>query len=425
MIDLARFRDQPEWFRQAWQNRGLTVDVDGLLALDQGVRRLKAEAERVRAEANAASKAIGKAAREGKDVNEAKAAAKALSDQAKDLSDQRATVEAELETKLQALPNPCQDLVPVGADETGNVVVRSWGELPELPCEPKPHWDIGPALGVMDFERAARLSGSGFAVLLGEGARLERALISWFLDHLRGHDYLEVAPPFLVRPEALTGTGQLPKFADQLYACPEDELYLIPTAEVPVTNLHAGEILEGADLPRRFCAYTPCFRREAGAAGVGTRGIQRVHQFSKVEMVWYAAAEASEASLHEMMGHAESLLQQLGLHYRVLELCTGDTGFGSTHTYDLEVWSPGTGTWLEVSSCSNCQDFQARRMGLRYRAEAGAKPQPVHTLNGSALALPRVMIALLETGLQADGSVAIPPVLQPYLGGMERIGGDA
>ena len=411
--------------RHCLENRGHTVDVPALIALDDGVRRLKAECEQLRAEAKTASKAIGQVAREGQDVAAAKAAARELSDQAKAVNDRRAAIEDELNEKLMGLPNPCQDLVPVGPDESHNVVVRSWGELPELPCDPKPHWDIAPELGILDLERGARLSGSGFAVLMGQGARLERALVTWFLDHLREHGYLEIAAPFLVRSEALTGTGQLPKFGDQLYHCGEDDLYLIPTAEVPVTNLYAGEILDGGQLPKRFCAATQCFRREAGAAGVGTRGIQRVHQFTKVEMVWYAHPDKSEAALHEMMGHAEALLQALGLHYRVLELCTGDTGFGSTHTYDLEVWSPGTGSWLEVSSCSNCQDFQARRMGLRFRDEPKGKPQAVHTLNGSGLALPRVLIALLETGLQADGTVAVPEVLQPYLGGLTRIDGES
>jgi seryl-tRNA synthetase len=276
----------------------------------------------------------------------------------------------------------------------------------------------------MDFDRAAKLSGSGFVVLKGAGARLARALIAWFLDqHTTKHGYTELAVPFVVLPAAMQGTGQLPKFADQLYHCRDDELLLIPTAEVPVTNYHADEILEAGHLPIKYTAHTPCFRREAGAAGIGTRGMTRVHQFDKVEMVWFTKPEQSAADLITLRGHAEALLQQLGLHYRVLELCTGDTGFSSAHTYDLEVWSAGTQSWLEVSSCSSFTDFQARRANIRYRPAAGEKPQHVHTLNGSGLALPRCLIALLETYQQADGSVIIPEVLRSYMGGCERIGG--
>lgn len=422
MIDIAGFRADPAGFAQAWRARGLDVDVDELLALDGRVRELKTESERVKAEANAASKAIGKVAREGGDIGEARDAAKALGDRAKALAEQRQELEEAFHARLLELPNPCLPAVPVGADEHGNRVVGTWGEPPAFDFDPQPHWVLGPALDILDFERGARLSGSGFVVYRGLGARLNRALVAWFIDQLAGeHGYTELGVPYLVGPDAMRGTGQLPKFGDQLYRCVDDDLYLIPTAEVPVTNLHAGEILDAADLPRRYCAHTPCFRREAGAAGVGTRGITRVHQFDKVEMVWLTAPERSDAELLTMRGHAELMLQRLGLHYRVLELCTGDTGFSSAHTYDLEVWSPGTGTWLEVSSCSTFTDFQARRAALRYRAEAGGKPIPVHTLNGSGLALPRCLIALLETGQRADGSVAVPAVLRPYLGGLDAI----
>jgi len=314
--------------------------------------------------------------------------------------------------------------VPVGADESANVVRRSWGEPPELPCAAEAHWDIAARLDLIDFERGAQLSGSGFVVYRGAGARLQRALVAYFLDRLTTiHGYLEHQLPLLVRPDALLGTGNLPKFADQLYHVEADELYGIPTAEVPLTSLHADEILAADQLPLRYCAHTQCFRREAGAAGVGTRGIQRMHQFDKVEMVQIVAPDRSAQALEEMTALAEGLLQELGLHYRVLELCTADTSFSSARTYDLEAWSPGTGSWLEVSSVSNCTDFQARRIPLRYRAESGAKPQLVHTLNGSALALPRVVIAILETYLQADGNVRVPEVLRGYLGGVDVIAG--
>lgn len=422
MIDLQRLRKEADWFRSAWQRRGLEVDVDALLALDADVRQLKSQAENLRAEANQASKAIGKIVREGGDIAAARAEAGRLGDEAKALDDERQGREADLQNRLMELPNPVQAAVPDGLDEHANRVVRSWGEPPELPCAAEPHWDIAPRLGLIDFERGTRLSGSGFVVYTGLGARLNRALINWFLDQLTGeHGYREHAVPILVRTQVMEGTGQLPKFADQSYAVPLDELHLIPTAEVPLTNLYAGEIFEAEQLPLRLTAHTPCFRREAGAAGVGTRGIQRVHQFDKVEMVQIVAPETSDAALETMTATAEDLLQRLDLHYRVLELCAGDTGFSSAHTYDLEVWSPGTGTWLEVSSCSNCEAFQARRIPLRYRDSGKGKPEPVHTLNGSGLALPRVVIALLESNLQADGSVLLPSVLRPYLGGVERL----
>jgi len=422
MIDLSLLRAQPDAFAAAWSARGLTVDVAAIVAHDEQVRGLKHRVESIKAEVNAASKAIGLAARQGgAAVEEAKAKARSLGDEAKRLDEEREVAEAALEQRLLVLPNPCQPVVPLGADASANVVVATWGDKPVLGFAAKPHWELGPTLGIMDFDRAAKISGSGFVCLRGAGARLARGLINWFLDvHTTEHGYTEWAVPFLVNAAAMQGTGQLPKFADQLFACRDDALLLIPTAEVPVTNLHAGEILEVATLPRLYTAHTPCFRREAGAAGLGTRGMTRVHQFDKVEVVWLTTPERSDADLLTLRGHAETLLQRLGLHYRVLELCTGDTGFGSAHTYDLEVWSAGTNSWLEVSSCSTFTDFQARRANIRYR-EAGGKPRFVHTLNGSGLALPRCLIALLETYQQADGSVLVPPVLRPYLGGLERI----
>jgi seryl-tRNA synthetase len=422
MIDLALFRKDPAAFATAWAARGETVDIEGLIALDAQVRDLKQRSESLQAEVNQASKAIGQAAKEGKDVAAAKEHARRLGDQAKVLDGERAQLEGRLTERLLHYPNPCLPTVPVGKTSADNVVVAEWGAKPTFGFAPKAHWDLGPALDIIDFERAAKLSGSGFVVLKGAGARLSRALVSWFLDqHTGKNGYTELAVPFLVSPQAMQGTGQLPKFADQLYRCADDDLLLIPTAEVPVTNYLKDEILEASELPKLFTAHTPCFRREAGAAGIGTRGMTRVHQFDKVEMVWFTAPERAEADLLTMRGHAEQLLRDLGLHYRVLELCTGDTGFSSCHTFDLEVWSAGTNSWLEVSSCSDFGEFQARRAGLRYRREKGAKPSPVATLNGSGLALPRCLIAILETYQQADGSVVVPEVLRPYLGGLERI----
>ncbi len=422
MIDLAALRTQPDAFRAAWSARGAAVDVDGLLALDQQVRALKTRAEGIKAEVNAASKAIGMAAKAGgAAVEEAKAKARALGDQHKAVDTEREALEKELQAALMVVPNPCLPDVPVGKDASENRVAATWGTAPAFAFAPKAHWDLGPALGIMDFERAAKISGSGFASLRGAGARLSRALVSWFLDtHTTRNGYTELAVPYLVTPKTMTGTGQLPKFADQLYRCADDDLLLIPTAEVPVTNLHAGEIIDEAALPVRYTCHTPCFRREAGAAGVGTRGLTRVHQFDKVEVVWLTTPERSRADLDTLRGHAEHLLQELGLHYRVLQLCTGDTGFGSAMTFDLEVWAPGANAWLEVSSCSTFTDFQSRRADLRYRG-ADSKLRLLHTLNGSALALPRCLIALIETWQQADGSITVPPVLRPYLGGLDRI----
>ena len=426
MIDLAALRSAPDTFAKAWAVRGLTVDIPALLALDERVRALKFQSETKKAEQNAASKSIGAIAKAGGDVAAAKESARLLGDEAAELDRQRAELESGLNAELLFLPNPCLPSVPVGKDSSENVVTSVWGEKPTFAFVPKAHWDLGPALGIMDFERATKIAGSGFVVLKGAGARLSRALVSWFLDtHTTKHGYTEMAVPYLVNPQTMQGTGQLPKFADQLYACKEDELLLIPTAEVPVTNFHAGEILDAAQLPLKYTAHTPCFRREAGAAGIGTRGMTRVHQFDKVEVVWLTTAERSESDLLVLRGHAEHLLRELGLHYRVLELCTGDTGFSSAHTYDLEVWSAGTNSWLEVSSCSTFTDFQGRRANLRYRAPGAdgkpGKPQWVHTLNGSGLALPRCFIAVLETYQQADGSIRVPEVLKPYLGGLEVI----
>ena len=318
---------------------------------------------------------------------------------------------------LLQLPNiPLQD-VPDGEDETGNKEVKTVGEPPTFDFEPKPHWEIGESLGILDFERGVKISGSRFYVLKGRGARLQRALISWMVDfHQSKNGYTEVYPPFVVKREALVGSAQLPKFADNVYHDEQDDLWLVPTAEVPLTNLHRDEILDASDLPLNYVAYTPCFRREKMSAGKDTRGIKRGHQFDKVEMYKFVAPEESAQALESMLSDAESVAEALGLPYRVLQLCTGDLGFHAAKSYDLEVWAPGCGEWLEVSSCSNCLDFQARRANIRYRPSEGARPRYVHTLNGSGLGLPRVLISVLETYQQADGSVRVPEVLLSYTG---------
>ena len=328
--------------------------------------------------------------------------------------------------RVSWLPNVPDKSTLVGPDESANRPVREWGESRDFAAEgfePVPHWDLGPETGIIDFERGVRLSGSRFYLLKGAGARLQRALIFWMLDvHIRENGFTEVYLPFVIKRDMLFGAGQLPKFEGNLYHDVEDDLWLVPTAEVALTNLHRDEVLDAGDLPRDYVAYTPCFRREKMSAGRDVRGIKRGHQFDKVEMYQFVKPETSFAALETMVGRGEELLRRLGLRYRVLELCTGDISFAAAKAYDLEVWAPGQGEWLEVSSCSNCTDFQARRANVRYRPEPGAKPAYVHTLNGSGLALPRVMIGIIETYQQADGSITVPDVLRPYMGGIEVIG---
>ena len=329
-----------------------------------------------------------------------------------------------LRDRLLAVPNLPHDSVPDGADESANRVERTWGEAPSFQFEPRAHWDLGPDLGIVDFERAAKISGSRFAILAGAGAALERALVAFMLDlHGRQHGYTEVIPPYLVNSASLEGTGQLPKFGDDAFATTDDPpRYLIPTAEVPMTNVVAGDIIEADQLPLRYTAQTPCFRREAGSYGKDTRGMIRQHQFEKVELVQLVRPADSWDALEALTGHAEAILQQLELPYRVVTLCTGDTGFSAAKTYDIEVWLPGQQAYREISSCSNFRDFQARRAGIRFRREAGSKPEFVHTLNGSGLAVGRTLVAVLENYQQEDGSVVVPQVLRPYMGGLEKIG---
>ncbi len=351
----------------------------------------------------------------------ARAELRVLGDALKASEAERTAVEAQIQALLLLVPNPPQDAVPAGADEHGNLQVSSWGEKATLGFTPKPHWELGEALGILEWPQAAKLSGSRFTISKGVGARLERALTAFFIDVHVSRGYTEILPPYLVSAETMTGTGQLPKFEEDLFKTQgESPLYLIPTAEVPVTNMHRDEIFEGAALPVSYCAFSPCFRAEAGAAGRDTRGLMRQHQFHKVELVKFASAESSEAEHQRMLDDACEVLRRLGLHHRVVLLCTGDMGFSSSKTYDIEVWCPGQDAYREISSVSNCEDFQARRIRVRYRGADG-KPRLCHTLNGSGVAVGRAVVALLEQGQQADGTVLIPEALRPYLGGLERI----
>jgi seryl-tRNA synthetase len=426
MLDIQLIRDEPQEVKASLGRRGIDVPLDRILQLDAEWRSLLNEVEALKAERNKASKEIGKmkdqAARQ-----ERIEAMKELGDRIDSLDGEVGQLEAKLQELMVEVPNLPHPSVPDGPDETSNVVVRTVGEPRALDFEAKPHWELGPALGIIDFERGVKITGSRFYVLSGAGARLQRALIAWMLDlHIR-QGYLEKYPPFLVRGQTLFAAGQLPKFQDNLYKDHEEDLWMVPTAEVPLTGLHMDEILDIESLPRRYTAYTPCFRREKMSAGRDVRGIKRGHQFDKVEMYAFCTPETSDDELERMVAHAEETCTQLGLTYRVIELCAGDLGFASRKTYDIEAWAPGCGEWLEVSSLSNCGEFQARRAGAKYRPEPGARPRHLHTLNGSGLGLPRTLIAVLENNQQADGSVVIPAVLRPWMGDIDRItlGGDS
>jgi seryl-tRNA synthetase len=392
------------------------AEVDALLEADRRRREALHAVEQLRAERAAASKAI-RDLRDPAERERAIAAPRALGERVAAAEGAAAAAEEEFERRLLEVPNLPHPDVPVGPGESANVLVRSVGVLPAFDFTPLAHWDLGPQLGIIDFERGVKISGSRFYVLRGAGARLQRALIAWMLDlHTREHGYTEVYPPALVRRECQVGAGNLPKFGDNLYRDAEDDLWLVPTAEVPVTNLYRDEVLEADALPIRHVAYTPCFRRERMSAGRDVRGIKRGHQFDKVELVKFVRPETSDAELRSLLDDAEDVCRRLGLAHRVVQMCTGDLSFVAAMKYDIEVWAPGCGEWLEVSSCSNFRDFQARRAKIRYRPAPGAKPELVHTLNGSGLALPRVLIAVLETYQRADGSVAVPEVLRPYAG---------
>ena len=417
MLDISLIREQPDVVREALRKRHEDTSIlDKVLELDRLRRSLLQQVEQLRAQRNRVSKEIART-KDSAERESKIAAMRDLKSRLDALEKELRRVDADLQDALSRIPNIPHESVPEGVDERDNVVVKTWGEPRTFDFTPLPHWDLGPMLDIIDFERAAKISGSRFYILKGLGARLQRALITWMLDvHTQEHGYTEVYPPALVRSRALYGTGNLPKFADVLYKDHEEDLWLIPTAEVPVTNLYADEILPPGSLPIYHTAYTPCFRREKVAAGRDVRGIKRVHQFDKVELVKFVEPERGWDELQSLLNNAETLLQRLGLPYRVVLLSTGDLGFSASITYDLEVWAPGSGEWLEVSSCSWFTDFQARRANIRYRPEARAKPRFVHTLNGSGLALPRTMIAILENYQQPDGSVVIPEVLRPYMG---------
>ena len=416
MLPLQRIREDPESVREGARRKGETAPVDEILALDERARALRASVETARAEQKRASREL-----RGAPTDEQRAQLDALKQRIQAEEADLAELETRIATLLLEVPNVPHESVPIGRDESDNVVVRTWGEPREFDFAPLPHYELGERLGIFDFERAAKLSGSRFVILRGDGARLQRALTAYMLElATTEHGYTEIAPPYLVRRDAMVGTAQLPKFEDDAYHT-EDDLFLIPTAEVPITNLYAGEILDGADLPLRYVGFTPCWRREAGAAGKDTRGYVRLHQFEKVEMVRFTTPEASLDELELLTRHAETVLQRLGIHHRVMLMCTGDMGFAQWKKYDVEAWAPGLGRWLEVSSCSVFADFQARRANIRFRRTPADKPEFVHTLNGSGLGVPRTFDALLETYQDADGGVRVPEVLRPFLRGQERV----
>jgi seryl-tRNA synthetase len=422
MFDIRFLRENPDAVKRMLEMRKASVSVDDLLAQDEARRKIQHEAEVLRADQNKASKDIAAQKKSGEDASEAIAAMQDLSKRAKELVEEAKIAGDALNEQLLALPNMLDDSVPEGADEEANVEVRQWGTPPTFDFGAKDHVDLGEGLGIIDFEGAAKLARARFVVLKGAGARLERALAQFMLDVQTGeHGYTEMQMPYLVNSDTMRGTGQLPKFADDLFRLEGDQdLWLIPTAEVPLTNLYAGEILDGDALPVNFTAYTPCFRSEAGSYGKDTRGMIRQHQFNKVEMVKLVHPDTSMDELETMTGHAEAILQKLELPYRVVTLCSGDVGFSAAKTYDLEVWLPGQDAYREISSCSNCTDFQARRANIRFRGDKG-KPQFVHTLNGSGLAVGRTFVAVLENYQQPDGSIRVPEVLRPYMGGVDRI----
>lgn len=421
MLDLKFIRENPDLVKKALVKLNTTAPIVEILSLDEQRRGLLSKVEALKARRNAVSKEIGKM--EDSDRRQALIEEmREVGERIKGLDDQVRQVEEQLNDALLQVPNMPHESVPVGRGESENMVARTWGQPKELDFEPLPHWDLGPTLDIIDFERGVKLSGTRFYVLKGMGARLQRALITWMLDlHVNEHGYTEIYPPFMVREECMWGAGQLPKFLDNIYHDVEDDAWFIGTAEIPLTNLHRDEILAPGTLPLCYVAYTACFRREKMSAGRDTRGIKRGHQFDKVEMYKFTTPETSYDELERLLDNAEEVCRRLGIAHRVVQMCTGDLGFSAAKKYDIEMWAPGVQEWLEVSSCSNCEDFQARRANIRYRPEPGARPRFVHTLNGSGLALPRVMIAIMENYQQADGSIVVPEVLRPYMGGMEMI----
>jgi seryl-tRNA synthetase len=423
MLDIRAIRERPDFFQTELAKVGYTEsELKTLLASDEERRRLIHEVERRRAERAKGSREIGRSmhdpAERARAVGEMKQAGEALAGLEREL----AAAESTFERLMLEVPNLPHPAVPPGRDERDNVVVRTLGEEPRFEFTARPHWEIGVELGILDFERGVKISGSRFYVLTGAGARLQRALIAWMIDlHVQSHGYREVYPPAMVKRECLVGTGNLPKFADNLYRDIEEDFWFVPTAEVPVTNLYRDEILDASRLPIRHVAYSPCFRREKMSAGRDVRGIKRGHQFDKVEMVKFVHPDQSDAELESLLADAEDVCRRLGLRHRVVEMCAGDLSFTAARKFDVEVWAAGCGEWLEVSSCSSFRDFQARRANIRFRPQGGGKPELVHTLNGSGLALPRVVIAVLENYQGADGSVTIPEALLPYMGGISKI----
>jgi seryl-tRNA synthetase len=422
MLDLKRVRTETARVREAAGWKKCPVDLDRLLHLDEERRALIVKSEALKAERNRASEEIGKKKKAGQDAADAVAAMKRVGDEIKDLDGTLAELDQAIESIQIWIPNVPHESAPRAADATGNQVVASWGEIPPFAFEPKPHWELAESLGLLDFTRAAKIAGSGFLLFTGKGARLERALIQFMLDlHTRKHGYVELSPPHLIRRDCLFGTGQIPKMEDDMYRLLGEDLFLNPTAEVPVTNVYREEILEGERLPIYHTAYCASYRKESGAAGRDTRGMLRVHQFDKVELVKFVRPETSYDELESLRADAEAVLRALELPYRVLLLAAGDLSFAAAKCYDLEAWAPGEKRWLEVSSCSNFEDFQARRAGIRFRPERGAKPEYVHTLNASGVALPRTYAALLETHQTERGTVRVPEALVPYLDGVREI----
>jgi len=423
MLDLKFIRENLEVVKNKLSQRNLEIDLDHVIEIDQKRREIIQEVETLRNKRNTVSEIIAAAKKEKKDASAEISRMKEVSQKIKEVDTKREEIEVTLRDLLLRIPNIPDETVKEGKDPSDNVEVKRWGEPPQFDFEPKPHWDIGETLGILDFERGAKITGARFTLLKGAGALMERALINFMLDlHTREHRYQEVFPPILVNRTSMTGTGQLPKFEEDLFHLVDPDFFLIPTAEVPVTNIHQEEIIEGEILPLYYTAYTPCFRKEAGAYGKDTRGIIRQHQFNKVELVKFTTPDTSYQELEALLNNAEEVLKRLKLHYRVVSLCTGDLGFSAAKTYDIEVWLPSQKDYKEISSCSNFTDFQARRANIRYRPEPKAKPQFVHTLNGSGLAIGRTSVAIIENYQQQDGSVLVPEVLKPYMGGMTKIG---
>lgn len=429
MLDLKFIRENTDAVRKMLADRQTEADLDKLIDLDTRWRENLTHTQTLQAHQNKVSQQIAQLKKEKQDATDTIAEMRKLSQEIKERNAEANDLKSEIDTICLTIPNMPEASTPFGTGEDDNIEVKTWGEIPSFDFELKPHWEIAEALDIVDFQRGAKVAGSNFVVFKGLGARLERALIQFMLDlHTTQHGYTEVSPPFLVNRPTMTGTGQIPKLEADMYRCdrdeenPDSDLFLIPTAEVPVTNLFAGEILSAEDLPIYYTAYTPCFRREAGAYGKETRGLQRIHQFDKVEMVKFTTPETSYAEHETLLENAESVLQALGLPYRVVQHCTVELSFAAAKCYDIEVWAPAGEKFLEVSSCSNFEAFQARRANIRYRPEAGAKPEFIHTLNASGTALPRVVIALLETYQNPDGTVRVPAVLQPYMGGLKLIG---